>query len=38
MLEKYREDDRIGHICDCNFKDSIKRGNGNYYFSKLTHL
>ena len=38
MLEKYREDDRIGHICGCNFQDGIKRGNGDYYFSKLTHV
>jgi len=38
MLEKYREDDRIGHICGCNFQDSLKRGNGDYYFSKLTHV
>lgn len=38
MLEKYREDDRIGHICGCNFQDTLKRGNGDYYFSKLTHV
>ena len=38
MLEKYREDERIGHICGCNFQDGLKRGNGSYYFSKLTHV
>jgi len=38
MLDKYREDDRIGHICGCNFQDNLKRGNGDYYFSKLTHV
>jgi hypothetical protein len=36
MLEKYRTDDRIGHIGGCNFQDGIKRGNGDYYYSKLT--
>lgn len=38
MLAKYRNDDRIGHICGCNFQDGIKRGDGDYYFSKLTHV
>lgn len=38
MLEKYRTDDRIGHVCGCNFQDGIKRGNGDYYYSKLTHV
>lgn len=38
MLDKYRNDDRIGHICGCNFQDGIKRGEEAYYFSKLTHV
>lgn len=38
MLERYRDDDRIGHICGCNFQDNIKRGKGDYYFSNLTHV
>ena len=38
MLEKYRIDNRIGHICGCNFQDGIKRGEGDYYYSKLTHV
>jgi hypothetical protein len=38
MLEKYRVDNRIGHICGCNFQDGIKRGNGDYYYSNLTNV
>ncbi|WKL45998.1 nucleotide-diphospho-sugar transferase [Flavobacterium pectinovorum] len=38
MLEKYRLDNRIGHICGCNFQDGILRDKGDYYFSKLTHV
>jgi hypothetical protein len=38
MLNKYRNDHRIGHICGCNFQDRIKRGSADYYFSKLTHV
>jgi hypothetical protein len=38
MLEKYRFDERIGHICGCNFQDGLKRGEGDYYYSKLTHV
>ena len=38
MLNRYRTDDRIGHICGCNFQDGIKRGDGDYYYSKLTHV
>ncbi|RZJ80480.1 MAG: nucleotide-diphospho-sugar transferase [Flavobacterium sp.] len=38
LLEKYRNDDRIGHIGGSNFQDGIIRGDGTYYFSKLTHV
>lgn len=38
MLEKYRIDNRIGHVCGCNFQDGIKRGNGDYYYSNLTNV
>jgi hypothetical protein len=37
MLEKYRNDERIGHICGSNFQGGIIRGDGSYYFSTLTH-
>ncbi|HSD07317.1 nucleotide-diphospho-sugar transferase [Flavobacterium sp.] len=38
MLNQYRLDNRVGHICGCNFQDGIKRGEGDYYYSKLTHV
>lgn len=38
MLEKYREDSRIGHICGTNFQDGIKRGKGDYYYSSLVNV
>ncbi|MFN0291789.1 nucleotide-diphospho-sugar transferase [Pedobacter helvus] len=38
LLEKYRNDNRIGHIGGSNFQDGIKRGDGTYYFSRLTHV
>ena len=38
MLDRYRNDDRIGHICGCNFQDGILRDEGDYYYSKLTHV
>jgi hypothetical protein len=38
MLEKYRLDKRIGHICGTNFQDGIKRGYGDYYFSKTSPI
>lgn len=38
MLEKYKNDDRIGHITGGNYQNNIKRGNGSYYFSALTNV
>lgn len=38
LLEHYRGDNRIGHIGGSNFQDGIKRGEGTYYFSRLTHV
>lgn len=37
MLKKYKDDDTIGNISGCNYQDGIKRGDGSYYFSALTH-
>lgn len=37
-LEQYRDDNRIGHICGCNFQDNINRGDADYYYSNLTHV
>lgn len=38
MLEKYSDDDRIGHITGSNFQLGNIRGDGSYYFSNLTHV
>lgn len=38
LLEKYRNDERIGHIAGSNYQFGKKRGDGSYYFSNLTHV
>lgn len=38
LLEKYRDDERIGHITGGNYQDGINRGDGSYYFSSLTNV
>lgn len=38
LLEKFRHDDRIGHITGSNRQRGLVRGNGSYYFSLLTHV
>ena len=38
MLETYRLDNRIGHICGTNFQDGKKRGDGDYYYSKTSPI
>lgn len=38
LLEKYRYDDRIGHIGGSNLQLGIERGDASYYFSRLTHV
>ena len=38
MLERYRNDERIGHINGSNYQNGIIRGDGSYYFSTLTHV
>ena len=38
MLEYYRYNDKVAHICGCNFQDGIKRGLYSYYFSNITHV
>ncbi|HPS64728.1 MAG TPA: nucleotide-diphospho-sugar transferase [Ignavibacteria bacterium] len=38
MLEKYRNDKSVYHIGGVNFQDGIKRGDGSYYFSNLSHV
>ncbi len=38
MLEKYRDDSRVGHISGGNYQKGLIRGDGSYYFSALTHV
>lgn len=38
MLEKYRYDTRIRHICGVNLQFGQKWGESSYYFSNLTHV
>lgn len=37
LLEKYRDDNRIGFIGGCNYQDGRQRGDGSYYFSMGHH-
>ena len=38
LLEKYKNDFRIGHIGGSNFQKGLKRGNADYYFSIYNHV
>ncbi len=38
MLEHYRDDTRIMHICGGNYQNGIQRGNASYYFSKYNQI
>lgn len=38
LLEKYRFDERIGHIGGCNFQFGQIKGDGSYYFSELFYI
>lgn len=38
LLEKYRYDERIGHITGGNYQRGVIRGDGSYYFSSLTSV
>lgn len=38
LLERFRNDERIGHISGSNYQFGKKRGDGTYYFSNLTHV
>lgn len=38
LLEKYRHDERIGHISGSNDQGNQPRGDGSYYFSALTGI
>ena len=38
MLGRYRNDKSVFHVGGANFQDGIKRGDGSYYFSNLSHV
>lgn len=38
LLEKYRFEEAVGMISGCNFQNEVKRGNGDYYFSRFCHI
>jgi hypothetical protein len=38
MLKRYANDYRVAHIGGVNFQKGIKRGDGDYYYSNLTHV
>lgn len=38
LLDKYKDDMRIGMISGNNFQKGMKRGNGDYYFSIFPHI
>lgn len=38
LLERYKEDMRVGHISGDNFQKGIKRGESDYYFSIYGHI
>jgi hypothetical protein len=38
MLNRYREDSRIGMVCGDNFQFGRTIGSASYYFSKYTHI
>ena len=38
LLEYYRNDNRVMHIGGINLQDSMVRGNGSYYFSRISHI
>lgn len=38
LLERYRDDERIGMISGDNFQFGVKRGDSSYYFSRFNHI
>jgi hypothetical protein len=38
LLERYRDDERVGQIGGANFQFGIKRGEADYYFSIYNHI
>lgn len=38
MLDRYRDDERVGLICGANFQFGRKHGDASYYFSRYAHV
>jgi hypothetical protein len=38
LLGKYKDDMRVWHISGDNFQEGARRGEGDYYYSKYTHI
>lgn len=38
MLDRYENDHRVSHISGSNFQNGVKYGDGDYYYSNLTHV
>jgi hypothetical protein len=38
LLIKYKSDMRVWHIGGSNFQNGVKRGDGDFYFSKYNHI
>jgi hypothetical protein len=38
LLERYKDDMRVWQVGGSNFQNGIKRGDGDYYFSKYNHI
>lgn len=38
LLEKYRDEPKVMHICGTNFQFGHKRSSGSYYFSRYAHV
>ena len=38
MLEKYRDQTQVGMIAGINFQKGVRRGDGDYYFSRYMHI
>jgi len=38
LLARYKDDMRVWHISGDNFQKGVKRGDGDYYFSKFNHI
>jgi hypothetical protein len=38
LLERYRNDERVGMISGCNFQNGTKQSEDSYYFSRFYHI